>query len=164
MSDDKKDVGDRIRRAVGRGAVEALAKQLIAIPSHSGEPTREKEAAEFLHEYLSDNGVSAKLRKVEKDRPNVIATVKGTTGGGKSLMLNGHLDTVPAYEMDISPFTPKVKAGRLYGRGALDMKGGSLPWHVPSSASRDLELTSSPIWCSPQSWARRSAARGPRIS
>lgn len=124
MSGDKKDVDDKIRRAVSKGAIETLARRLISIPSHSGVPTREKEAAEFLHEYLMDNGVSAKLRKVEKGRPNVIATVKGTTGAGKSLMLNGHLDTVPAYEMDIPPFTPKVKTGRLYGRGALDMKGG----------------------------------------
>ncbi len=124
MSNGRKDVGDRVKRAVRGGAVEALARQLVAIPSHSEVPTREKEVAEFLHEYLSDNGVSAKLRKVEKGRPNVIAKVKGTTGGGKSLMLNGHLDTVPAYDMDIPPFTPRVKAGRLYGRGALDMKGG----------------------------------------
>jgi acetylornithine deacetylase/succinyl-diaminopimelate desuccinylase family protein len=120
----KKDVGERVRKAVRKGAVEALTRQLVAIQSHSGVEAREKEAAEFLHEYLVDNGVSARLRKVEKDRPNVIATVKGTTGAGKSLMLNGHLDTVPAYDMDIPPFTPRIKNGRLYGRGALDMKGG----------------------------------------
>ncbi len=124
MPHDKKDAAEKVRKAVRKGAVEALARRLIAIPSHSGVPTREKEAAEFLHEYLSDEGISARLRKVEKDRPNVIATIKGTSGGGRSLMLNGHLDTVPAYQMTIPPFVPKTKAGRLYGRGALDMKGG----------------------------------------
>jgi acetylornithine deacetylase/succinyl-diaminopimelate desuccinylase family protein len=120
----EKDVAERVRRALKKGMVESLTRELVAIPSHSGVPTREKEAAEFLHEYLVDNGVSSKLRNVEKGRPNVIATVKGTTGGGKNLMLNGHLDTVPAYAMDIPPFTPKLKAGKLYGRGTLDMKGG----------------------------------------
>jgi acetylornithine deacetylase/succinyl-diaminopimelate desuccinylase len=53
----------------------------------------------------------------------VIARLKGE-GAGKSLMLNGHTDTVPAYLMDIRPFSPKVERGRLYGRGAYDMKGG----------------------------------------
>jgi acetylornithine deacetylase/succinyl-diaminopimelate desuccinylase family protein len=124
MPDVKKGHRERIARALKKGSVEGLARQLIAIPSHSGIPTREKEVAEHLHEYLVRNGVNAKLRKVEKDRFNVIATVRGTTGEGKSLMLNGHLDTVPAYEMDIPPFTPRVKSGKLYGRGALDMKGG----------------------------------------
>lgn len=115
---------EKFGKAVKKGAVEALTRQLVAIPSHSGVATRESEAAEFLHEYLVDNGVSARLRRVEKGRSNVIAVVKGTTGAGKSLMLNGHLDTVPAYDMDIPPFTPRVRNGKLYGRGALDMKGG----------------------------------------
>jgi acetylornithine deacetylase/succinyl-diaminopimelate desuccinylase family protein len=120
----KRDIYEKVGRAYKRGAVEALTRQLVAIPSHSGVPTREKEVAEKLHEYLVRNGISARLRKVEKDRPNVIATVKGETGGGKSLMFNGHMDTVPEYDMDIPPFVPKVRGGKLYGRGALDMKGG----------------------------------------
>jgi len=124
MPADQKDLGEKVRKAFKKGAVESLTRELVAIPSHSGVPTREKDVAEFLHEYLVKNGVHSRLRKVEKDRPNVIATIKGTTGRGKSLMLNGHLDTVPAYEMDIPPFAPKLKSGRLYGRGTLDMKGG----------------------------------------
>jgi len=67
--------------------------------------------------------VESRLRAVEKDRPNVIAVVKGS-GRAKSLMLNGHTDTVPAYDMNVPPFKPDVKNGRLYGRGSLDMKGG----------------------------------------
>jgi acetylornithine deacetylase/succinyl-diaminopimelate desuccinylase len=114
---------DKIKRAVKKQEIEGLVKDLVRIPSHSQVPTREKEVAEFLNEFLQDQGISSKLRKVEKDRPNVIASIEGS-GRGKSLMLNGHLDTVPPYDMDIPPFTPKVAGGKLYGRGSLDMKGG----------------------------------------
>ena len=118
-----KDPMDRVRGAVSRAEIEGLTKSLVKIPSHSQIPTREKEVAEFLNEYLVGEGIDARLRQVEKDRPNVMAVIKGS-GKGRSLMLNGHTDTVPPYEMDIPPFTPKVADGRLYGRGSLDMKGG----------------------------------------
>ncbi len=119
----QKDVSEKVKHAVKRAEVEKLVKDLVRIPSHPDVPTQEKEVATFLKEYLEDEGVECKLRLVEKDRPNVIAVVKGS-GNGKSLMLNGHTDTVPAFDMDIPPFTPKVDKGRLYGRGSLDMKGG----------------------------------------
>ncbi len=124
MSKKQTDLRSRVARAVAKSETEALVKGLVRIESHSGVPTREKEAAEYLKEFLVSEGIGAKLRTVEKNRPNVIATLKGTTGAGKSLMLNGHLDTVPAYDMDIPPFTPKVSGGKLFGRGSLDMKGG----------------------------------------
>lgn len=114
---------EKIRRAVKRSELERLVKELVRIESHPEVPTQEKEAAEFLNEFLIGEGICSRLRTVEKDRPNVIATLEGS-GFGKTLMLNGHTDTVPAYDMDIPPFTPKVMNGKLYGRGALDMKGG----------------------------------------
>jgi acetylornithine deacetylase/succinyl-diaminopimelate desuccinylase family protein len=117
------DALSKLRRSVSKKEVEGLVKDLVRIPSHRDVPKREREVATFLKEFLSDEGIDARLRPVEKDRPNVIAVLKGS-GRGKSLMLNGHTDTVPAYKMDIPPFTPKVEKGRLYGRGALDMKGG----------------------------------------
>ncbi len=52
----------------------------------------------------------------------MIATAKGS-GGGRTLLLNGHLDTV-GYEGMSAPLEPRVEDGRLYGRGAYDMKGG----------------------------------------
>lgn len=123
MPKSRKDDLDRVRRAVRKGEIERLVKDLVRIPSHEDVPTQEKEVAERLNEFLLDEGIESKLRSVEKDRPNVIAVVKGS-GGGKSLMLNGHTDTVPAYDMNIPPFKPEVRNGRLYGRGSLDMKGG----------------------------------------
>jgi acetylornithine deacetylase len=52
----------------------------------------------------------------------VIAVARGT-GGGRSLLLNAHMDTVGVTGME-APFEPRVEDGRLYGRGSFDMKGG----------------------------------------
>ena len=58
------------------------------------------------------------------DRPNLAATVKGS-GGGRSLMLAGHIDVVPPGEgWTVDPFAGAVREGFVYGRGAVDMKGG----------------------------------------
>ncbi|HET6638518.1 MAG TPA: M20/M25/M40 family metallo-hydrolase [Gemmatimonadota bacterium] len=54
-------------------------------------------------------------------RPSVIGRRRGE-GGGRSLMLNGHLDTVGVEGME-SPFEPRIENGRLHGRGSYDMKG-----------------------------------------
>jgi acetylornithine deacetylase len=58
----------------------------------------------------------------EAPRSSVIATARGS-GGGRSLLLNGHLDTVGVTGMD-APHTPQIRDGRMYGRGTYDMKGG----------------------------------------
>ncbi|MCC8179427.1 MAG: M20/M25/M40 family metallo-hydrolase, partial [Planctomycetes bacterium] len=59
-------------------------------------------------------------------RPNVVGTIKGT-GGGRSLLINGHIDTVSP-EADKGwtspPLQPTIRDGKLYGRGTCDMKGG----------------------------------------
>jgi acetylornithine deacetylase len=61
-----------------------------------------------------------------KDRPNLVATLKGS-GGGKSLLINGHIDTVtvePENLWTYPPFDAEEVEGHIYGRGASDMKGG----------------------------------------
>lgn len=123
MASHRKDDLAKVARTVKKSEIEKLVKDLVRIPSHENVPTQEKEVAEYLNEFLRDEGVDSRLRTVEKDRPNVIAVVKGS-GRGKSLMLNGHTDTVPAFDMNIPPFKPNVRGGKLYGRGSLDMKGG----------------------------------------
>ena len=60
-------------------------------------------------------------RSSSGDRPSVIAIRRGS-GGGRSLLLNGRLDTVGAGGMD-GPLEPRIENGRLHGRGAYDMKG-----------------------------------------
>ena len=81
--------------------------------------------AEIAH-YIADWGTTAGLEVIVQDvvegRPNVILIARGS-GGGQSLMLNAHTDIVGVSEMD-APFTPIIRDGQLYGRGAYDMKSG----------------------------------------
>jgi len=59
-----------------------------------------------------------------KDRPNLVATLKGE-GSGKSIMLSGHIDVVQrGSKWTHDPFAAEIENNRIYGRGAVDMKGG----------------------------------------
>jgi acetylornithine deacetylase len=87
------------------------------IPGAAGEAA----VARFVRGWLRERGVEAELHEAAPGRPSVIGRVRGT-GGGRSLLLNAHLDTVGVAGM-ADPFTPRVHEGRLYGRGAYDMKG-----------------------------------------
>lgn len=103
----------------------ALARLLVAIPSVNPriEPTGSGEAqiAARSAELLEGWGFRVSLSEPEPGRPNVVAH-KGH--GPRSLMFNGHLDTVGVEGMTIDPFGAEVRGGRLWGRGACDMKGG----------------------------------------
>ena len=60
--------------------------------------------------------------------PNVVAIKRGTCGG-RSIILNGHIDVVPEGDLgqwDSEPFSGEIKDGKLYGRGSTDMKGGNV--------------------------------------
>ncbi len=73
-------------------------------------------------EELDAIGLVVEVQVVAPGRPNVVGTLRGRAPG-RSLMLCGHIDTVGVSGMD-APFDPVLKDGRLYGRGAQDMKGG----------------------------------------
>jgi acetylornithine deacetylase len=83
----------------------------------------EAEIAEHLAEWLRNLGLEVRIEEIEPKRCNVIGLLKGH-GGGRSLMLNGHTDTVGYDYMEIDPLKPEIKNGKLYGRGAFDMKAG----------------------------------------
>jgi len=104
-----------------------LLEDLIRIKSVnqslSDEGDGEIKIARYIGEYLKKLGLDIHYQEVEKNRCNVIGILKGA-GGGQSIMLNGHTDTVSVERMEIDPFKPQNKDGRIYGRGALDMKGG----------------------------------------
>ena len=97
-----------------------LAQELIAIPSHADVPGMEAEIATFLVEWFESRGIRVERMPVEDGRANIVARIPG--GAGPSLMLNGHLDTVPAGSM-ADAFVPTLRDGVLQGRGACDMKG-----------------------------------------
>ena len=99
-------------------------KNLISIPSHLNTPGQEKEISDFVFSRCSSLGLDTVLQDIGNGRSNVISKVNRTQKiGGSSLVLNGHLDTVPPGENMTSPYEPKIKEDRLYGRGAADMKG-----------------------------------------
>jgi len=98
-----------------------LASDLVKIPSFKTEETK---LAAWLAQYFSARGYRVDLQEIEAGRFQTIATLKGT-GGGRSLMFNGHLDIDPlAYGWKRDPWTPSVEGNFLYGAGIYNMKGG----------------------------------------
>jgi succinyl-diaminopimelate desuccinylase len=104
--------------------VESLAAALVAIESENP-PGNERECAEYVHEWFTYHDIDATLvSDPDPDRPQVGARVGD---GDTTLVLNGHIDVVPAgdpAEWSHDPYEPTVEEGRLYGRGSVDMKTG----------------------------------------
>jgi acetylornithine deacetylase len=107
-------------------AVAELLSQLVAIDSINPDlvpgGAGEAAVAAFAAGWLERAGLEVTIAEVAPGRPNVIARAAGT-GGGRSLLLNAHMDVVGVEGMD-DPFSPRIDGGRLYGRGGFDMKGG----------------------------------------
>ena len=82
----------------------------------------EAAAAEVCRAAMQRSGLDVVVQPVRGDRSNVIGVLEGRAAG-PSVMFCGHLDTVGVTGM-VDPFVPRVEQGRLYGRGAQDMKGG----------------------------------------
>lgn len=83
----------------------------------------EKNLALYLEGLVRKIGFDVSLQDLGNNRYNLIAFRRGT-GGGRTILLNGHMDTVDVKNMTIAPFDPELRNGRVYGRGSLDMKGG----------------------------------------
>jgi acetylornithine deacetylase len=117
----------------------AFLQQMIAIPSVTGDEAR---IQKFLADYMAKLGLAVDMWETDwealkkhpayipvdrgyEGRPNIVATCKGT-GGGRSLLLNGHTDVIPVVGGTWSddPWSGKIKNGRIYGRGSCDMKSG----------------------------------------
>ncbi|MET0976618.1 MAG: M20/M25/M40 family metallo-hydrolase, partial [Leifsonia sp.] len=107
--------------------VVALVRSLVSIPSVNpavdASGSGEAAIAAACARWLEDRGFSVTLIGRDPRRPSVLA-VAGGTGGGRSLMINGHLDTVGVEGFAGDPFAADAEDGRLRGRGAYDMKSG----------------------------------------
>lgn len=104
-----------------------------------GEPSDEREIATRVGEMMRSLGMEATLYEPEPGRVSVVGRLRGT-GGGRSLMLYGHIDTVGVTAMP-EPFSATVRDGKLYGRGAYDMKGGVTACLATVKALRDAGTT-----------------------
>ena len=82
----------------------------------------EQEIARFVAAWLERAGLEVEVEEVATGRFNTVGVARGS-GGGKTLLLNAHMDTVGVGGMQ-RPFEPAVAAGRLHGRGSYDMKAG----------------------------------------
>lgn len=95
--------------------------------------------AEWLVKVCDDLGFDVQLQETAPGRQNVIAHRAGT-GGGRSLLLTGHTDTVSVENMEGDPFDARMEGDRLYGRGSMDMKGGLAAILGAAVALRDVPL------------------------
>jgi len=108
----------------------SLLKDLIAIPSVNpmgrdgdGPEFYETRVTEYLREWFDRLGVPCETLEVTEGRCNVLARFESDSHS-PTVLLDAHQDTVPVDGMTIDPFTPVEENGRIYGRGACDVKGG----------------------------------------
>jgi acetylornithine deacetylase len=111
-----------------------LLSSLVAIPSVNpmgreihGSDYGESRLTDFLESLFTQMGLPNRRQEVEPGRENITARLDGTVppeDGGQVILLSVHQDTVPVAGMTIEPFVPQIREGRLYGRGACDVKGG----------------------------------------
>ncbi|PRY36928.1 M20 family metallopeptidase [Umezawaea tangerina] len=105
--------------------VTALARRLVRTPSENP-PGRESAVAEVLAGQARAWGLEVTTQEIDDNRVNVVTRLPGT-GSAPSLVYCGHLDTVPVgarRDWAEDPFGGVVRDGYLWGRGAVDMKGG----------------------------------------
>lgn len=105
-------------------SVTKLLKDIIAFNTVNP-PGNERALAEYIAALGRNMGAEAELDIIDENRANVLLHVAGKSPQAPSLMFNGHMDVVPATgEWESAPFVLDERAGRLYGRGTSDMKGG----------------------------------------
>lgn len=127
-----------VRRHLATDAIVELARKLMAVPSFTAEG--EEQAAQVLGSFLSRATVPFETHPVPGFGVNLLATLPGQSSE-LGLLLNGHLDVVPASSsMPYPPFEGRLADGKLWGRGSVDMKGSLAAMACAVSAIRAAEI------------------------
>lgn len=128
----------------------ALTQTLVQIDSSSpglgsipgpGETT----IARYIKAWLEYRDIESHWVEPTRGRPSIVGVVRGS-GGGKSLMLNGHIDTVTLLGYDGDALSGKIEDGKLYGRGSADMKGGVAAAMIALANAKGLGLSGDVIF------------------
>jgi acetylornithine deacetylase len=121
-----------------------MTQELVRInsinPSLTPEGKGEVEIGAYVAEKMDDLGLVVTTTEIATGRVNVVAMLKGS-GDGRSLLLNAHMDTVGVEGMSIDPFGGEIRDGRLYGRGAQDMKASLAAMISAAKALVDAGIT-----------------------
>jgi acetylornithine deacetylase len=119
-----------------------LASCLVAIDSVNPDlvpgGAGEGEIARFVAAWCEDHGLETSAEEIAPGRWNVVAVARGS-GGGKTLMLNAHMDTVGHAGMDRG-LEPRIEGDRLFGRGAYDMKSSLAALLLAGARAKELGL------------------------
>ncbi|MBR5315235.1 MAG: M20 family metallopeptidase [Firmicutes bacterium] len=116
--------------------VVALTKDMVAIKSYSFMEHQEEEISQYILDFFLANDIKAYRHEIVPGRYNTIAVIEGSDRENHpSLLLTGHMDTVPAYDFE-KAFEPWEDEEYLYGRGTCDMKG---PLAAMMCAMRDIK-------------------------
>ncbi len=117
-----------------------LIQKLISIDSQNP-PGDESRIVRFVADYLKGFGIESRIVEFRKNRPNLIAVIKGKNRK-RSVLITPHLDTVPAGKgWKFGAFSGKIRKGRVYGLGATDCKG-----NLASAMEALCSLVEDKIW------------------
>lgn len=125
------------------GELESLLSDLVSINSVNPDlvpgASGEAEIAGYIVDWLRRKGLEVHVEDTSREgRRNVVAVARGR-GGGRSLMLNAHMDTVGVAGMK-DPFSGEIQGGRLYGRGSVDTKGALAAYMCAAADAQALNL------------------------
>jgi succinyl-diaminopimelate desuccinylase len=121
---------DRVFAQISADEVVELTRALVRIPSvyRPGDPAaNEAEVAAFVETWFKREGLPIEVQEVAPGRPNVLSWLGEKSAGRRCLLLEGHTDVVTEgdpQEWTWPAFGAELRDGRIYGRGAADMKSG----------------------------------------